>query len=973
MKRVTKTLLAILPLLAGLLFTACEPLSKQLIAAVEDDYSPVIIVDTPTAGGTYYSTIDVSGHVNDDSLVSGDDIGILSSLSFEIASDLAHRGRITISSGGDATKDTGYGNVDIAFNPADRSFSFSVPTSDLGFPPQILYLRITAVDFNGNESVELIQLIRSEGPFVNLESPASDDLSYVKGGSFTVKGEVADSNQHFIEATAAGDPISADEVASVKIEILALGISAEIDIDGGETSADIFPRTGSFQYDAGSREFNCFVDLVSSDDGVTSLTIRVTATDKNGNSQVVTHSMTQIQEAGPVLYFYSPFTAGTYYYSGNPATAAQPILWVNGSSRTRYDSLICDGWVYSLLSGRLVETATLQFTSGGFNQNYNIKTSYIEYRDPLIWGRDFYHYRYTLAGSTFQSFAGNGTAEITLTAVDDTPDALTSTESWPIFEDSDGPVFSSEDLVTSTGTSYIGQSGSIDLSFNVADGSFETGLDPTSLSGSVAGIALMSGDFSDDGGGDYSVSVNLSAATQSTGVLDIAINAADYMGNPSSLDENDFTSVTFLSGVPTLTELSIAADVAPSDYAKPGDWVTLTVTASQDLKPSALVATIAGQTTTISGSGSTLTARAQIPGGYTTTPVEFDVTAFENMVGTAGTPPADLYTIFTGSDVTLIKDPPSIIEVSVVADVAPTDAAKPGDSITMTVKADQALDPAALDVEIAGVTATISGTGSTLTAQATIPGSYSTNPVGYVINSFKNIVGAAGTVPTPLSSVVTSPDITFYKNPPDLTTLTVTTAAGADRYAVTDEAIIVSLVSDQPLDHAPTVDIGGNSVVATGSGTNWSASTSNPSDGEGTVSLEVSDVVNIVGEASSPATFTTVTSGDNVLFYPGPPTLTGVSMTLVEVGGGSHPDAGDIVTLDFSVANGRVLQSNPTVMFSLGAGVRDIGTSAPDYKYEYTLTAGDLPLDDPVSYTIVFTDAAGQAGVQVTGSVDLTP
>lgn len=871
MKRDIKTLLAFLPLLAGLLLTACEPLSRQLIAAVEDDYSPVIIVDTPAAGGTYYSTIDVSGHVNDDSLASGDDIGLLSVLSFEIASDLAHRGRITISSSGDATKDSGYGNIDIAYNSADRSFSFSVPTSDLGYPPQILYLRITAVDFNGNESNETLQLIRSEGPYIDLTQPSS--TTYIKRGSFTVAGTIADSFQHFSEASAAGDPISADEVATLRLEIPLLGVDAELDVAAGETTVSLFPRTGSLDYIPGSRAFQSLIDLNSGDDAITSLTISVTASDLNGNQTIETHSMTQEVDLGPVVYIFETNsnylkTVGDYYYTGNPISAAQPILYVNGSSRTRLSSLSGVGRVYTRVTNRYLAVANLQFSSGSYNNNYNIETHPNTYVwDPLIYLRDIFDFDIPLAGSTFNSFDGNGTAEITITAVDDTADALSTTLNWIIREDSDGPVFSSMAISASNGSVHVGIGQTVTLSFNVSDGSFETGFDPTSLTGSVAGIALSSGDFVDGGGGSYSVDVDLAAATQSSGLLDISITAEDYIGNPSSLNESDFDTITFYEGSPSITAVSIAADAAP------------------------------------------------------------------------------------------------------------TDAAKPGDSITVTITADQDLDPTALAVEIAGVSATIGGSGTTLTATATIPGAYNTSPVDFEIISFENMVGTAGTLPANPTTTTDSSEVDLYVGPPTLDTRTVTTAGG-DRYAASGEIITVSITSSQPLDHGPAVDIGGNSVTATGLGTSWTATTSDPSDGEGTVALSFSDIENIVGTVVS-GTINDVTSGSLAVYYPGKPTLTGVSMTLDKAG--ADPAVGDTIILDFSVVSGRVLDADPTVTFSSGGSltpvVKDGGTSAPDYKYKYTLTSGDLTLVDPISYTIDFTDAAGTAGDQVaaTSTVDLTP
>ena len=89
---------SVLIAIAVLILSCHQPLTERLIAAIEDDYSPVIIVDSPSSGDTYYSTIDITGHIIDDSLSTGDNKGLLRSLSFIASTDLDHKGKINIDS-----------------------------------------------------------------------------------------------------------------------------------------------------------------------------------------------------------------------------------------------------------------------------------------------------------------------------------------------------------------------------------------------------------------------------------------------------------------------------------------------------------------------------------------------------------------------------------------------------------------------------------------------------------------------------------------------------------------------------------------------------------------------------------------------------------------------------------------------------------------------------------------------------------
>lgn len=858
-------------LTAALIVSSCyQPLTELLIAAIEDDYSPVIVVDSPINGDTYYSTIDVTGHINDDSISPGDNRGLLRSISFIVSNDLDHKGKVDLDTEGNTAKDSSFGNLDIIYDNSNRSFSFSVPTSDLGYPPQTLYVLISVVDFNENETTEVIQLIRSEGPFIDMSQPITN--GFVLDETITIQGTVSDSIRRLDQA---------GEVATIKLEILALGISAELDVAGGETSVPLITRAGAFDYDPGLRTFQAFLFMDSTstfDANILTMVFNLHATDLTDNVTTISHTMNQIPDQGPTLNISSPRLTGTYYYSGS--APASPILWVDGTTRIASSSLTVGGSMFYPFSSRRIATADLQFGAGTIDlKSHGGTVHYGPDEDPLTgywYPFDYYFYNVVYSESTIRSFINDGNVNLTLTAIDNTPDLRTSVQSWPFKEDSTGPLFSLETAGTDSGNSYVGDTHTVSLSFRINDGAFETGVDLASLAGTVGGIPYITSDFgvTEVSSGVYDITLDIPVSTpltQSAGTLQISISADDYIGNPAlPLQQGDFDQlITYVPGTPSLNSVSIAADEAPANAAKPDDWITLTVNADQDLDPTALDVTIAGISADISGSGSTLTAKAQIPSIYAPDTVEFSVNAFKNMVGVSGTVPSDISTIQTGSNVTV------------------------------------------------------------------------------------------------------------YDEAPSLTTRTV--SAGGDRYAASSETITVSITSDQPLDYGPTVDIGGNVVVAVGSGTSWTATTQDPTDGEGSVSLEFSDIVNIVGEPSSPATVSGVTSGLGVVYYPGKPTITIDKFDFENVGGGSGPNEDDLIVLEFSVDNDRELLGDPTVVVSSSPDIgitfgMDQDSGDFSYRYEYPLTVGDIGTGS-VDFSVAvssYSDAAGTAGDSVNDNFTFT-
>lgn len=646
---------------ATLIVSCYAPLTDKLIAAIEDDYAPVIIVETPLSGDTYYSTILVSGYINDDSLGSGDNKGLLRSLSFTAGSDLDHKGKIIIDSEGDYESDPAFGNKGDDINYyTDRSFDFEITTSDLGFPPQTLYILITAVDFNGNETIELIQLIRSIGPFIELTSPAAP--TYGIGSTITIQGNIANSQQHVVEATADGLPIEAGEVDTLKLEVFALGINVELDVNREdedppqppEVSVPLITRSGDFQYDPAQRTFYTEISLnLPSDEDITSMIINLIATDLNGNVTTLPHTMTQVEDTGPKIDIYQSELDenGLLYYSRT--VAGPPLLFVLGGTRTHLSSLVVYGSTYTPLTSLRVNLAELKLVNTPYNNTIDLRT----HANTLHWGPDidpmtgywyyydYYRFNVSLNGSIFQGFTAGDTANLTLTVEDN--EGKDTLISWLIKEDSNGPIFSLMTATTDSATSpYVGSSDTVTLNFTLTDEAFKTGLNPDTIRGSIGGKSFTDpaypGTFSkvDNGDGSWSCTLALAASDidpgtglLGDGTLIVSVLADDYIGNTSSKDQSDFDqTITYLINGPTLSIVTFTTAIGNDEYAQKNEIITVSFTTDQDLNETSLTVFIGAVEVTPNKSGMTYTA-TRSKSSSTDTVLPFEISGIQNLAG----------------------------------------------------------------------------------------------------------------------------------------------------------------------------------------------------------------------------------------------------------------------------------------------------------------------------------------------------
>jgi len=624
-----------LSLFAAVALISCfMPITEKVVFAVEDSRSPVIFITSPDESSVYMSQVIIRGYVRDDSLESGDNKGSLSSLSVTASPSQDHKGKIEIDSDGSYKADTDFGKVsgsNFTYNSKDKSFTVKINTAD--YNSRVMYITMRAVDRNGNESRKNFELLPSAGPYINLSSPSGS--TYIPTSGVAIRGRVANSESQKNKY---------DELSSLRLQIPLLGIDVTLDISGDADAQVSLPTRlegATLRYVKSNSTFTCDIDLLEDEiNRNLVLTIKVIAKDRNKNSKTVDRTIRPVSSNPTINSRLSVHR--NYYYSAFSPPPSKPFYSPPTSKLKagNYDSLDFEGTVE--INNPDVNTAPelrLSFSNSSISNTVTVTPA--RTIDP-----DVFRFGNSVTVGTNLLNRGGGTITVRLTVTDN--QGGRTEKIWRIQEDSTAPVFSNISITTSTNSRYVGTSSTVTLRFTVSDDG--TGIDISTLAGEVAGIPLANFTTSKSGNRFVcSKAVSLASATQTTsGDLDIAISVKDNIGNIKTVDENSFdysssdqdSEVQFVHGAPVLSTISITSKRSGFNTAAlPGDTVELVVTSPQALDPGEFIATIAGVGATVreTGHSNTLHATAVIPNDYTTNPIPFEITAFENSIGTAGT------------------------------------------------------------------------------------------------------------------------------------------------------------------------------------------------------------------------------------------------------------------------------------------------------------------------------------------------
>ena len=478
----------LLAVLVAAAFTSCpNPVDAELVRTVEDVQAPVLTITSPAENSPYASTVVFTGTVADDSTASGDGLGSVYSISYDLSNDDFRKGKITIGTDGTVTQDTAFGDGEIVWDAATRTFTFEFSTIEPSLiGDAMLTVTVEVTDRNENTAEKIVRLVESSGPQITLVEPGTTILNYREGvTTVTVTGTVGNSED---------DPDSAADIGSLKWGVALRTWGATLDLtDGGAgdlasgvASDGLFltRNTGflvneDFTFDRNTRTF--FTTFEVPWGAGASIPVVITAKDLNQHEMSVTYTLVTAVN-NPVISSLTPSLSTTNYYSSTHWTAqtvSGTVMEPASINRLIYQ---VDGTGLSYTSSNLV-TSNFFNASGGFS--------------------------FPLSGAGASLSGRSGPFKVTVTVVN-TDDLSTKAYFW-LSEDSDNPVISSVDVASSNVAAGFARLGDV-LTFTVhgrgrplrggriADGGHRPGRFPGGR-GDLPGKQPVRGDLYPPGGG----------------------------------------------------------------------------------------------------------------------------------------------------------------------------------------------------------------------------------------------------------------------------------------------------------------------------------------------------------------------------------------------------------------------------------------------------------------------------------------
>ena len=249
-----KVSLYIAVMLSLFIIISCpEPITEDIVAKVEDEGAPTIVVTSPSNYSIYKSTVTFTGTVNDDASNSIEQF-YFSDRNKQVG------GGVTINAG-NVSQDSSEGDTPVSFNSSSGNFSFTFSTVDPEVLDRKLYVIIKAVDWNGNDVEETIELDPpDEGPYIDLTSPTAStsytdtiDISGFAMDEYDPLGSVTFNDMKYIQWKINNNPL---EEKIINLQPLSDG-TYEHSSDG------IIFSNGSFSYDSTNGSFS---DTIIMDD-----------------------------------------------------------------------------------------------------------------------------------------------------------------------------------------------------------------------------------------------------------------------------------------------------------------------------------------------------------------------------------------------------------------------------------------------------------------------------------------------------------------------------------------------------------------------------------------------------------------------------------------------------------------------------------------------------------------------------------
>ena len=466
------------------------------------------------------------------------------------------------------------------------------------------------------------------------------------------------------------------------------------------------------------------------------------------------------------------------------------------------------------------------------------------------------------------------------------------------------------------------------------------------------------------------------------GTVPFTINFKDLAGNAGTEVDaiTDGDDVIFDKTAPNLNNgVTITSDNTndpAGTLAKPGDVITLSVTADDDIQKPTI--TIAGNSEGITISpendgASFYTAAYEMQETDATTDAIAFTVDFSDLAGNEGDQITALVNDADGG-VSFDKQAPSFTIISIGSldndvSTATTDddhtRAMSGDEITVSLTSDEilktGLDPT---VTIAGNTAVVTRTGivgatNTFTATYTMSddtdADHHNSPIPINISNYFDPAGNEGDEETDTND---GSVVIFDMAKPVLGTVTIASSNTFSHWAAEDDIITVTIVSDEDLQTPPSVSIlGANPNFSVGiNEKNWTVEKAvEAGHTQGVVDFTIS-YEDVVG--NSGISITSVTEGKNVTVDHDVPLIATVTIASNNTNGPELAVPLDIITL--TVITNENIQE-PTITIATNPADVDEGENAKNWTATYQMTANDAD-DDELDFSISFSDSAGNAG-----------
>lgn len=505
------------------------------------------------------------------------------------------------------------------------------------------------------------------------------------------------------------------------------------------------------------------------------------------------------------------------------------------------------------------------------------------------------------------------------------------------------------------------------VTYQVVFSTAVTGVDASDFSlnatGGVTGtIGTVSGS-----GTTYAVTVN-SIAGNGTLRLDLNSSGTGIVSGGNTAIADGFSTgdlYTFDHIVPTLTPVTIASNNANPLYAKVGDKITVSFTASEIIQTPTVL--IAGQPATVSN-----VTGNQWKGEYTMTNLQtagvvtFSI-VFSDLPGNSGTTVNAVTT--GGGSVTFDKTAPTISSIS---RFDPANAITEASTVIFKVTYSETVNNIDINDFAIAQTGTASGTIVSVSATSGSIAEVTVNNVsgiGTLGLNGKN----TGVIDNAGNSIATgfTGETYTYLGPPIVTNINrqdptnETTNATSVIYRVTFSKPVTGVDKDD-FTLTTTGTVSGNIASVGNFGANGDTYdvTINTIGGDGTMRLDLKSSGTGIVDDGSTAITGDFTTGEVYTFDHSVPTLTSAAIISNNTINTDYAKVGDIISLSFTTSEAVGI---PTVTIATHSVTPMAGTGF-NYTAKYTITNTDV--EGAVPITINFSDGAGNSGTQITATTN---